>query len=39
MMGAAEDMEAEAAFFKALEENTFVEGKFLTADGVTFIRA
>ena len=39
MMGAAEDMEAEAAFFKALEENTFERGMFLTADGVTFIRA
>ena len=39
MMGAPEDMEAEAAFFEALEANTFQDGKFLTADGVTFIRA
>ena len=39
MMGAAEDMEAEAAFFKALEENTFEKGMCLTADGVTFICA
>ena len=39
MMGAPEDMEAEAAFFEALEANTFQYGKFLTADGVTFIRA
>ena len=38
MMGAPEDMEAEAAFFKALEEETFEFGKFLTADGITFIR-
>lgn len=39
MMGAPEDMAAEAAFFEALEANTFQDGKFLTADGVTFIRA
>ena len=39
MMGAPEDMEAEAAFFKALEEETFEFGKFLTAEGITFIRA
>ena len=39
MMGAPEDMEAEAAFFEALEANTFERGMFLTADGVTFIRA
>ena len=39
MMGAPEDMEAEAAFFEALEANTFADGKFLSADGVTFIRA
>ena len=39
MMGAPEDIEAEAAFFEALEANTFQDGKFLTADGVTFIRA
>ena len=39
MMGAPEDMEAETAFFEALEANTFQDGKFLTADGVTFIRA
>lgn len=39
MMGAPEDMEAEAAFFEALEANTFQDGKFLTADDVTFIRA
>lgn len=39
MMGAPEDMEAEAAFFEALEANTFQDGKFLAADGVTFIRA
>jgi hypothetical protein len=32
-------MEAESAFFEALEANTFQDGKFLTADGVTFIRA
>ena len=38
MMGAPEDMEAEAAFFKALEEETFEFGKFLTAEGITFIR-
>ena len=38
MMGAPEDMEAEAAFFKALEEETFELGKFLTAEGITFIR-
>ena len=34
-----EDMEAEAAFFKALEANTFEAGQFLTAEGITFIRA
>ena len=39
MMGAPEDMEAEAAFFEALEANTFADGKFLSAGGVTFIRA
>ena len=39
MMGAEEDMEAEDAFFKALEANTFAAGQFLTADGITFIRA
>ena len=39
MVGAPEDMEAEAAFFKALEANTFAVGQFITADGVTFIRA
>jgi heat shock protein HslJ len=39
MMGVPEDMEAEAAFFEALEANTFERGMFLTADGVTFIRA
>lgn len=39
MMGAPEDMEAEAAFFEALEANTFPGDKFLTADGVIFIRA
>ena len=39
MMGAAEDMEAEAAFFEALEANTFEVGQFLTADGITFIHA
>ena len=38
MMGAPEDMEAEAAFFKALEEETFEFGKFLTAEGIAFIR-
>jgi len=39
MMGAEEDMAAEAAFLAALEENTFEAGQFLTADGITFIRA
>ena len=39
MMGAPEDMEAEAAFFEALGANTFADGKFLSAGGVTFIRA
>lgn len=39
MMGAAEDMEAEAAFFEALEANTFEVGQFLTADGITFVHA
>ena len=39
MMGAEEDMEAEAAFFEALEGQTFALGKFLTAEGVTLIRA
>ena len=39
MMGAPEDMEAEAAFFEALEANTFADGKFLSAGGVTLIRA
>ncbi len=45
MMGAAEDMEAEAAFLAALESNTFEAGQFLTAydaDGavvLTFFRA
>lgn len=38
MMGAEEDMAAEDAFFKALAENTFAEGQFLTAEGITFIR-
>ena len=39
MMGAEEDMEAEAAFLAALAENTFEAGQFITADGITFIRA
>ena len=39
MMGAPEDMEAEAAFFEALKANTFAVGQFITADGVTFIHA
>ena len=39
MMGAEEDMAAEDAFFKALAENTFAAGQFLTAEGITFIRA
>ena len=39
MMGAEEDMAAEAAFLAALAENTFEAGQFLTADGITFIRA
>ena len=38
MMGAEEDMAAEDAFFKALAENTFAAGQFLTAEGITFIR-
>ena len=39
MMGAEEDMEAEAAVLAALAENTFEAGQFITADGITFIRA
>ena len=39
MMGAEEDMAAEAAFLAALAENTFEAGQFITADGITFIRA
>lgn len=39
MMGAEEDMAAEDAFFKALAENTFAAGQFLTADGITFVHA
>ena len=39
MMGAEEDMEAEAAFLAALAENTFEAGQFITAEGITFIRA
>ena len=38
MMGAEEDMEAEAAFLAALAENTFEAGQFITAEGITFIR-
>lgn len=38
MMGEEEDMEAEAAFLKSLE-GTFEAGQFLTAEGITFIRA
>ena len=39
MAGPVEDTEAEDAFFKALEANTFEAGQFLTAEGITFIRA
>lgn len=38
MMGDEEEMAAEDAFFKSLE-GTFTEGQFLTAEGITFIRA
>lgn len=39
MAGPVEDTEADDVFFKALEENTVEAGQFLTADGITFIRA
>ena len=39
MAGPVEDTEAEDAFFKALEANTFAAGQFLTADGITFVHA
>ena len=39
MAGPVDDTEADDVFFKALAENTFTAGQFLTADGITFIRA